>query len=78
MHTAIVSAGTDKIPIFIQATGSTTCARGTKMGQAYGFAYDENAGPVPPAPQGQPEVPSKFDPLPSGANVLTITLGAWS
>jgi hypothetical protein len=48
------------------------------MGQAYGFAYDENAGPVPPAPQGQPEVPSKFDPLPSGANVLTITLGAWN
>lgn len=77
MHTATVSAGKDKIPIFIQAAGSTTCARGTTMGQAYGFAYDENAGPVPPAPQGQPEVPSKFDPLPSGANVLTITLGAW-
>lgn len=78
MHTATVSAGTDNIPVFIQATGSTTCARGTTMGQAYGFAYDENAGPVPPAPQGQPEVPSKFDPLPSGANVLTITLGAWN
>jgi hypothetical protein len=78
MHTATVSAGTDNVPIFIQATGSTTCARGTTMGQAYGFAYDENAGPVPPAPQGQPEVPSKFDPLPSKANVLTITLGAWS
>jgi hypothetical protein len=78
MHTATVDAGTDKIPAFIQAAGSTTCARGAKMGQAYGFAYDENAGPVPPAPQGQPEVPSKFDPLPSGANVLTITLGAWS
>ena len=78
MHTAKVSTGTDEIPIFIQAKGSTTCARGTTMGQAYGFAYDENAGPVPPAPQGQPEVPSKFDPLPSGANVLTITLGAWS
>jgi hypothetical protein len=78
MHTATVTAGADEIPLFIQATGSTACARGTKMGQAYGFAYDENAGPVPPAPQGQPEVPSKFDPLPSGANVLTITLGAWS
>lgn len=77
MHTATVCAGTDEIPIFIQAKGSTTCARGTTMGQAYGFAYDENAGPVPPAPQGQPEVPSKFDPLPAGANVLTITLGAW-
>lgn len=77
MHTATVCAGTDEIAIFIQTAGSTTCARGTTMGQAYGFAYDENAGPVPPAPQGQPEVPSKFDPLPSGANVLTITLGAW-
>lgn len=74
MHTATVSSGT---PIFIQAPGSTTCARGTIMGQAYGFAYDENAGPVPPAPTGQPNVPSKFDPLPSGADMLTITLGAW-
>jgi hypothetical protein len=74
MHTAAV----DETPLFIQAAGSTACARGTTMGQAYGFAYDENAGPVPPAPQGQPEVPSKFDPLPAGANVLTITLGAWN
>jgi hypothetical protein len=74
----IVNEIVGEVPIFIQAAGSTACARGTKMGQAYGFAYDENAGPVPPAPQGQPEVPSKFDPLPSGANTLTITLGAWS
>lgn len=78
MHTATVRAGKDEIPVFIQAPGSTTCARGTTMGQAYGFAYDENAGPVPPAPPCQPEVPSKFDPLPPGANVLTITLGAWT
>ena len=89
MHTAVVDTTvykieneivdeiSGKIPIFIQAANSTACAQGTTMGQAYGFAYDENAGPVPPAPQGQPEVPSKFDPLPSGANVLTITLGAW-
>jgi hypothetical protein len=74
----IVNEIVDEIPIFIQAAGSVACARGTTMGQAYGFAYDENAGPVPPAPTGQPEVPSKFDPLPPGANVLTITLGAWS
>lgn len=90
MHTAAVDTSTIEIeneivndivgtvPIFMQATGSTACARGTTMGQAYGFAYDENAGPVPPAPSGQPEVPSKFDPLPAGANVLTITLGAWN
>lgn len=78
IENGIVNEIVGEIPIFIQAAGSTTCARGTKMGQAYGFAYDENAGPVPPAPQGQPEVPSKFDPLPPGANTLTITLGAWS
>lgn len=48
------------------------------MGQVYGFAYDENAGPLPPAPRGQPEVPAKYDPLPPGAKVLTITLGAWN
>ncbi|MEI6411571.1 MAG: hypothetical protein WCR52_19435 [Bacteroidota bacterium] len=66
------------IPIFIQAEHSTTCARGTTMGQAYGFAYDENAGPIPPAPAGQPEVPSKFDPLPPGTSGMTITLGPWN
>ncbi|MEI8381916.1 MAG: beta-1,3-glucanase family protein [Planctomycetota bacterium] len=78
MHTATVTVGKDQIPIFIQAKNSVKCARGTIMGQAYGFAYDENAGPVPPAPPGQPEVPAKYDPLPKGANVLAITLGAWS
>jgi len=76
MHTATTN-DTAKTPLFIQATGSTTCSRGTTMGQSYGFAYDENAGPVPPAPTGQPEVPSKFDPLPSGAATVTITLGPW-
>lgn len=78
MHTATVTVGKEQIPIFIQAKNSVKCARGTVMGQAYGFAYDENAGPVPPAPAGQPEVPAKYDPLPKGAKVLTITLGAWS
>mgnify|MGYP003325531992 CR=1 FL=1 len=77
MHTATVPIGKDHVPIFIQSKNSVKCARGTIMGQAYGFAYDENAGPVPPAPSGQPEVPAKYDPLPKGANVLTITLGAW-
>lgn len=80
MHTATVAVTKPvaaNVPIFIQAPGSTTCARGTTMGQAYGFAYDENAGPIPPAPTGQPEVPSKYDPLPVGTTGLTVTLGAW-
>lgn len=87
MHTATVAVtttdpktkkkSTDNVPIFIQASNSTTCARGTTMGQAYGFAYDENAGPIPPAPTGQPEVPSKYDPLPVGTKGLVVTLGEW-
>lgn len=80
MHTATVAVTKPvaaNVPIFIQAPNSTTCARGTTMGQAYGFAYDENAGPIPPAPTGQPEVPSKYDPLPVGTKGLTVTLGEW-
>lgn len=69
MHTGKI-AGT---PIFTQPPGAIN-----GMGQAYGFAYDENAGPVPPAPVGQPPVPSKFDPVPGGANTITITVGPWT
>lgn len=76
MHTA-KTTGVSPTPIFIQASDSVACARGTTMGQAYGFAYDENAGPVPPAPTGQPEVPSKFDPVPSGTTTINIALGPW-
>jgi hypothetical protein len=47
------------------------------MGQAYGFAYDENAGPTPPV-KVQTEVPSKYDPLPKDVTTVTITLGPWS
>lgn len=75
MHTATVS---DNTPIFMQDPHAAKCARGTTMGQSYGFAYDENAGPVPPAPVGQPEVPSKYDPLPSATTTVTITLGPWN
>ena len=47
------------------------------MGAAYGFAFDENGGPVPPAPSGQPEVPSKFDQnVPVGASIQ-INFGPW-
>lgn len=81
MHTVQVPYGPNSgnlfTPIFIEPTNAQVCARGTTMGQAYGFAYDENPGPVPPAPDGQPPVPSKFDPVPAGTNAMTITLGAW-
>lgn len=80
MHTgtvAVTKPTPANVPIFIQAPGSVKCARGTVMGQAYGFAYDENAGPVPPAPAGQPEVPSKYDPLPVGTKEVVVTLGEW-
>ncbi len=72
MHTGL----SNRTPIFIQDVNPSKCARETTMGQAYGFAYDENGGPTPPVPK-QPEVPSKFDPLPSGTTKITITLGPW-
>jgi len=70
MHTA-TSAQT---PIFTQPSGAVECARGATMSMAYGFAYDENPGPVPPAPTGQPEVPSKFDPAPQATASMAISL----
>jgi hypothetical protein len=76
MHVAQV-AGT---PIFFQPANAATWpnARGQTMGAAYGFAFDENGGPVPPAPVGQPEVPSKFDQnVPVGATIQ-ITFGQWT
>ena len=80
MHTgtAVATGGSTQVPIFLQPKNPANSARGTAMGQAYGFAYDENPGPVPPAPTGQPEVPSKYDPLSKKATTITITLGAWS
>ena len=67
-------------PIFLQPAGASSWlnARSQAMGSAYGFAFDENGGPVPPAPSGQPEVPSKFDGnVPVGAT-LQITFGPWT
>jgi len=73
MHTAL-AGGT---PIFIRPAGATTNAQGQTMGSAYGFAYDENGGPVPPAPNG-PEVPSKFDGTVTPGSTIQLTLGAWT
>ncbi|MGH8045742.1 MAG: hypothetical protein ACREKL_00725, partial [Chthoniobacterales bacterium] len=67
-------------PIFLQPVGASSWlnARSQAMGSAYGFAFDENGGPVPPAPSGQPEVPSKFDQnVPIGAT-LQVTFGPWT
>ncbi len=76
MHTGVVTVDGISTPIFLQ-NNPVNCARNVAMGQAYGFAFDENPGPVPPAPNGQPEVPSKFDPVPENTTTMTITLGAW-
>ena len=50
-------------------------AQGAKMGQSYGFAFDES--PVH-SDANQPNVPSKFDPTPAGTTVVRITLGSWN
>jgi hypothetical protein len=70
MHTGTVN-GT---PIFVLPSGAVKDAQGTLMGSAYGFAFDENPTHGPP---GQPNVPSKFDPVPTGTTSVTITLGPW-
>lgn len=75
MHTAKFPAADKEFPFFLQPPNAVSCARGTKMGQSYGFAYDENPGPVPPAPNNQPPVPSKFDPLPKDVTEVTVTIG---
>ncbi len=56
--------------------GAVPDAAGTLMDQAYGFAYDES----PPHGPGynQPNVPSKFDPTPSGTAALAIDVGPWA
>ena len=79
MHTANVEVkgakgeNDNEIPIFIKAPNSSKCARSSTMGQAYGFAYDEN----PMFVSGQGPVPSKFDPVPVDTTQINITLGKW-
>lgn len=69
-----------KTPIFFQPTGADLWpnARGQVMGSAYGFGFDENGGPVPPAPRNQPEVPSKFDGIVPPGSKIQVTLGPWT
>jgi hypothetical protein len=73
LHTAEIKSD----PIFIRPRNAVGDKNGALMGSAYGFAFDENPGPVPPAPAGQPEIPSKFDPVPAGTTEITITLDPW-
>lgn len=75
LHTATIN-GT---PIFTLPSGAVKDAQGTLMTQAYAFPYDESPGHTGPGqtPSGQPNVPSKFDPVPNGATMATITLGPW-
>lgn len=79
MHTGAVKVPGHKgpgVPIFLQPYQATTNARGQTMGAAYGFAYDENGGPIPPVVPG-PEVPSKFDGTVAPGSSIQVTLGPW-
>jgi hypothetical protein len=73
LHTATIGGS----PIFVRPNHPASTNGGALMGSAYGFSFDENPGPVPPVPSGQPEVPSKFDPVPPGTTTITVTLGPW-
>jgi len=75
MHTASVA---DSTPIFTQPAGAVETPQNLTMGQAYGFAYDENPVHASPSTGNQPTVPSKFDPAPSTTATITITVGPWS
>ncbi len=74
LHIAVL----DKEPIFVRPPNPAKDNNGNLMGSAYGFSFDENPGPVPPAPANQPEVPSKFDPVPDGTTTITITVDPWT
>ena len=71
MHTAKIS-GTN---IFNPPSPSANDAQSEVMGQAYGFGFDES--PVH-AGAGQPNVPSKFDPVPAGTSTITVTFTPWT
>lgn len=74
MHTATV----DGAPVFVRPSSPASTKGGLPMAQAYGFAFDEDPGPVPPAPSGQPHVPAKFETVPAGTTTITVTLGSWA
>ena len=73
LHTAVI----DTDPIYSRPRNAARDHNGALMGSAYGFAFDENPGPIPPVPPNQPQVPSKFDPVPKGTDTITVTLDPW-
>lgn len=80
MHTGTVASGTVlnvAEPFFTQPANPQQTLQGLTMGQAYGFAYDENPVHAAPNTATAPAVPSKFDPVPSTTAVVTITMGPW-
>ncbi len=74
MHTWTINGTLISLP---PIGGGATDAQGMLMGQAYGFSQDES--PTNPA-QGttnQPNVPSKYESIPSTVTTDTITFDPW-
>jgi hypothetical protein len=69
LHTADVSGQ----PIYVLPPNATHDAKQLVMGQAYGFSFDESPG----IPTDQPNVPSKFEPVPPQSQSITVTLDPW-
>jgi hypothetical protein len=74
MHTATVGTGTTKTTIAALPSGSVSDAQGAAMGTAYGFSQDESPGPYNAQGSVGPQVPAKFDPVPSTTTKVAITL----
>ena len=70
MHTARI--GTKNI--FVLPPHAVKDGQGVKMGQSYGFAFDES--PVHSIAN-QPNVPAKFDPVPANTKKIAVTIGSW-
>lgn len=76
MHTATVHDSTHNtnVNIFVPPSPSANDNQGNLMGQAYGFAFDES----PDFVANPPNVPSKFDTVPTGTTTMTVTFTPWT
>ena len=79
MHAAEVTSSGTSYPIYIRPPGAELWPNTDTVifAAAYGFAYDEDAGPVPPAPANQPHVPSKFDGTVLIGSEVTLIVAPW-
>jgi len=79
MHAAEVTSSGTSYPIYIRPPGAENWQNldGVTFAAAYGFGFDENAGPVPPAPANQPDVPSKFDGTVVINSEVTLIVAPW-